>query len=136
MRRLSRYSTWMQVTSVTSSATAAASNVSSSVIAALTRSLSPFDEPGRQPQPLAPASFRARHCAAIGLVIHAGQVQHAVQHQDAQFVLDAVAQLGGLRARRGRRRSRYPSGRKRQYVGGVVSCREILGSASAIPHPT
>ena len=37
------------------------------------------------------------HGAAVGLVIHASQVQQAVQHQDAQFVLDAVAQFGGLR---------------------------------------
>ena len=95
----------------------------------------PFDEPGRQPQPLAPANFGACHSAFISIMIHSGQVQQAVQHQDAQFVLDAVAQFGGLRGR--------AVERDRNIVRAETtarpwrsSCRETSGSASAIPHPT
>ena len=59
----------------------------------------PLDQAVRQAQPHAPALLRARHPAAVGFMIHAQQVQHAVQHQDADFLLGRVAELAGLRAR-------------------------------------
>ena len=130
IRRLSRYRSWMQVTSVTRSATAAATNVSSSVMR-VARSMSPAGSPSRLRQRASARAIAPR----IGLVIHAGQVQQAVQHQDAQFVLDAVAQFGGLR--------RGAVERNRDIVRTETTarpwrspCREILDSACAIPHPT
>ena len=35
------------------------------------------------PSSRAPALFGAGHAAAVGLVVHAEQVKHAVEHQDA-----------------------------------------------------
>ena len=45
--------------------------------------------PAGQAQRSAPFRFGPRHAAAIGLVIHAQQVQHAVQHQNLDLLLDA-----------------------------------------------
>ena len=66
----------------------------------------------------------------VGFMVHAGQVQQAVQHQDAQFVLDAVAQFGGLRrgaVERDRNIFRAETTARRWRN----SFRETLGSASA-----
>ena len=45
---------------------------------------------------LSPAGFGALHLAAVGYVIHAQQVEQTVQHQDADFVFEGVAEGRGL----------------------------------------
>ena len=72
MRSDSRYSSWMQVTSVTISATIACQQCQQQRHGWPTAvAFSPFDQSGGQSQSLAPASFRTRHLAGIGLMIHA-----------------------------------------------------------------
>jgi hypothetical protein len=38
----------------------------------------------------------ARHFATIGLMIHAGQVQQAMEHQDTEFIDASMAEFCGL----------------------------------------
>ena len=53
----------------------------------------PFDQACRADRSLRqPASARAIS-SAVGLVVHAEQVQHAVQHQDPDLLLERVAVL-------------------------------------------
>ena len=59
------------------------------------------------------------------LVIHSSQVQQAVQHQDAQFVLDAVAQFGGLRRGAVERNRNIVRG-EGQHIRGVVLAAKLL----------
>jgi hypothetical protein len=49
----------------------------------------------------APAAFAAGHAAAVGFVVHAQQVEQAVEHEDPHFVLELMAELAGLGARTG-----------------------------------
>jgi hypothetical protein len=51
----------------------------------------------------AQAAFDAIHFAAIGFVIVAGEMQHAVKDQDAQFVGQAAIETTGVAARGGGR---------------------------------
>jgi hypothetical protein len=56
-----------------------------------------------QAQAGAPALFGASHPAAVGFVIHAQQVQDAVEHQDLDFLFRLVAEFAGLGAGAGER---------------------------------
>ena len=42
--------------------------------------------------------FRARHFAPVGLMIHTEQMQHAMEHQDANLIVERMAYLGSLLA--------------------------------------
>jgi hypothetical protein len=105
--------------------------------------LRPFNQTCRQAETRAPALFRARHLSAVGLMVETEKVQHAVQHQDFDFVFDVVAELarlgpgaaqgdgeiaqagdgrsgGGMTdAWAGGRSGRWNGG-KRKHVGGVI----------------
>ena len=70
-------------------------------------------------------------------MIHARQVQHAVQHQDAQFVVDEWPKLGGLR--RGAVEGDRDLARRRRSLDAETTarpwrnpCRGICDSARAI----
>ena len=56
-----------------------------------TRSIRPLGRPSSRRQRFSARAMRPR----IGLVIHAEQVQHAVQHQDADFVFGGSARIRG-----------------------------------------
>jgi hypothetical protein len=60
--------------------------------------LDPLNQAGWQAQARAPSPLSARHAAAIGLMVHAQQVQQAMQHQNAAFLLDGVAECARLDA--------------------------------------
>src|SRR5471030_1351178 len=91
-----------------------------------------------QAQAGAPALFGASHPAAVGFVIHAQQVQDAVEHQDPDFLLGLVAEFAGLGAGARKRdgdiakqaftgkagREAYPTG-EREHVRGVILAAEI-----------
>jgi len=55
-----------------------------------------------QAQAGTPALFGASHPAAVAFVIHAQQVEDAVEHQDADFLLGRVAEFAGLGAGAGK----------------------------------
>src|ERR1700722_11314330 len=60
--------------------------------------LHPFDQTVGQTQTRTPTFFRARHLSAVGLVVEPEQMEHAVQHEDFDFLFDAVAELARLRS--------------------------------------
>jgi len=89
----------------------------------------------------APAGFGAPHLPAVGFVIHAQQVEETVQHQDADFVFERVAEGGGLRAGAGggdrdfaeRALEARPGGLshgERKDVGGIVLAQEVAVQAA------
>jgi len=58
----------------------------------------PLDEAVGRPRRARPALFGARHAAAVGGMIHAQQVQQAVQHEDLDLLPGVVAEGAGLGA--------------------------------------
>ena len=59
-------------------------------------------------------------------MVHPGQVQHAMEHQDAQFIFRTVAMLGGLKGGTVERDSDFASciRRKGEYVRRVILAAE------------
>ena len=53
----------------------------------------------RQAEFLAPARFGPRHLAGVGFVVEAGEMQHSVQHEDADLVFDECPNSRAWRAR-------------------------------------
>ncbi len=86
----------------------------------------PRDQAARQSESGAPFVFGARHLAAVLFVIHAQQVQYAMQHQNLDLLTDAVAVLGRLALgvlegdRNVAQEAERLSGRERQHVGGII----------------
>ena len=109
------------MTSASSTMTIPIANGSVKIMRAL--SISPSGSCEVRPPP----RFRARHAAAVGLVVHAQQVEHAMQHQNPQFRFDGMAVLRGLRGRalpgdsqfaRAWLAGRRLGGGKRKHIGG------------------
>ena len=116
--------------------------------------LHPFNQAGGQTETRAPAFFRARHLSAVGFVVETEQVQHAVQHQDLDFVFYSVAEfarLGPGSAQRngeiaqtgGGPTAAWPgglaggradacSGGEREHVGGVIQTAKFAIQAAQI----
>ena len=100
----------------------------------------PSDQTARQSEARAPFIFGPRHLAAVLFMIHAEQMQDAVQHQNLDLLSDAVAVLGRLpaglleRDRDVAQETESLPGRKRQHVGGVVLAGESRDSGAASPH--
>jgi hypothetical protein len=98
----------------------------------------PFNQTHRQAKPLAPAGFGALHLAAVRFVVHAQQVEEAVQHQDADFVFKRVAECGCLSPGLGGGDGHFAEGwgrwlcRKREDIGRVVFAEEIAVEAPQI----
>ena len=63
----------------------------------------PLDQSVGQTQARAPALFGARHAPAVGFMVHAQQMQHAMEHQDLDFLFGSVAEFARLRAGAGER---------------------------------
>src|ERR1700685_523146 len=91
----------------------------------------PRDQAVGQSQRRAPLVFSSRHLTAVALVIHPEQMQNAMQHQDFDLAADRMPILGGLafgmleRNRDIAEGTERLPGRKRQYVGSVVSLPKI-----------
>jgi hypothetical protein len=58
--------------------------------------LHPFDKTGRQSQQAAVAPLRAGHAAPVLLVVHAGEMEHPVQHQNSDLGIEPMAVASGL----------------------------------------
>src|SRR5678815_668815 len=61
--------------------------------------LHPLDQPSRQSQLLPPRRLGACHFARVRFMIHAQQMQHAMEHQDAKLVPHPMPEIAGLRTR-------------------------------------
>ena len=85
-----------------------------------------FDQTLREREPLPPASLGTAHSTTILLVIHAEQMQHAMQHQDLDLFRQGMTELGRLFrcAVDGNRdlaeKTAGHPGRKREHVGRII----------------
>ena len=65
------------------------------------------------------------HLAAVGLVIHAKQMQHRMQQQNADFIFHGVFPFPGLRPRAIERNGDIALDGECQNVGGIILIAEL-----------
>jgi hypothetical protein len=70
-------------------------------------------------------------------MIHAGQVQNSVQHQNPEFIFNGVAELGGLLRGAVERDGEFSRltvrGRKREHIGGMILAPKLAIEFAKLP---